>query len=189
MKRTWTIGMLSVLALAGCETTQTAMVGPRGRGAGGPAACPPSGCPMAATFDEAPAGEITDGTRGVLLEALADERRSEALYQAVLDSHGRVMPFANIVNSERMHAQHVEQLMRARGMDVPADETSIEAGAVPATLAACYGLGVRSELDNIAMYDRLLTQTDDEGVREAFGRLRAMSEERHLVAFRRFAGE
>lgn len=176
------------VAAGGCGTSRLTVFGPPpgdavaaapGEGAAGCGGC---------AFTEAPAEEADIATRDVLLEALADERRSAAMYQAVLDRHGRVMPFANIVRSERMHARHVEQMLVARGFEAPADGTEIGPEEAPATLAECYALGVQSELDNIAMYDRLMAETDDEGVREGFARLRAMSEERHLVAFRRFSG-
>ncbi|MBK7404575.1 MAG: DUF2202 domain-containing protein [Phycisphaerales bacterium] len=143
---------------------------------------------MARALDASPSGAVTEGTRASLLAALADERRAGALYQAVIDRYGRIMPFANIVHSERMHANHVEQLMAARGIEIPVDTTVIPVEEIPGTVAEAYRAGVEAELENIELYDRLITGVDDEAVREAFRQLRSMSEQRHLVAFRRFAG-
>lgn len=48
--------------------------------------------------------------------------------------------------------------------------------------------GAQAELDNVALYDSLLASVSDPGMRDVFERLQAMSRDRHLPAFRRFAG-
>ena len=53
----------------------------------------------------------------VLSEALADEYRSRAMYQAVIDRFGSIRPFSNIVQAEGRHAQALLNLFSARARD------------------------------------------------------------------------
>ncbi len=189
MKVRWLVGCCAAAALAGCGSTQPragSMAGCGGGGAG--AGCGGGDCPTAAAIATPVGGEMSAATREALAAALADERRARAFYQAVLDRHGRVMPFANIVNAEVMHARHVADLMTARGLEVPPDAQVFPAGEVPDTVAACCEMAMQAEIDNVALYDRWLDKIDDDSVREVLGRLRWMSQERHLPAFERFAG-
>ncbi len=55
----------------------------------------------------------------------------------------------------------------------------------PATLLAACEQGVTAEIENIALYDRLLPTIRDDDVRETLGRLQWASRERHLPAFQR----
>ena len=190
MRVRWIIGCCAVVALAGCGSTQPragSMAG-RGVGCGGGMGVGWGGC-LAPAANAAPVGgEVSAATRDALYAALADERRSRALYQAVLDRHGRVMPFANIVNAEVMHARHVADLMTARGIEIPPDTQAFEASGMPDSVAACCEMAMQAEIDNVALYDRWLTRVDDRAVREVFTHLRWMSQERHLPAFSRHAG-
>ena len=195
--RVYSILVAGLLVAGGCGSTQTrTAAGPGGCGAGcgamtggGVGGGAGSGGCVGVGASAAPvSGGVSSGTRDALYAALADERRARAFYQAVLDKHGRVMPFANIVRAESMHAQHVVDLMEARGLDVPADTATFPADDVPGTVAECCVMAMEAEVDNVALYDEWLARVDDESVRAVFERLQWMSQERHLPAFERHAG-
>lgn len=120
----------------------------------------------------------------VLLEALDDEYRARAAYQKVIDTFGPVRPFVNIVEAEDRHAQALLALLAHFGVEPPPDKWAGQVPAPPSLLAACQA-GVEAEIENEAMYQRLLRQTEHPEVLAVMRRLQQASQERHLPAFRR----
>jgi hypothetical protein len=53
------------------------------------------------------------------------------------------------------------------------------------TQLEAYETGVAAEIENVAMYDRLISATDQADVIEVFKRLQAASRDHHLPAFQR----
>lgn len=146
--------------------------GPRGpQGIGAHSGCPREG------------GPLTDTARAAVVRALADERDVDAKYVAIERSLGPTMPFRQIERAERRHAWALEQLLVAHGAAVPAAPSS--EGPRVATLSEACAIGVRSEKDNIALYDELMKGDLPADVRCVFGHLQAASRERHLPAFER----
>ena len=125
-----------------------------------------------------------NNTLAAIHEALDDEYRARAVYAAVIERHGPVAPFTNIVVSEDRHAKALEGLLRRAGLPVPADRW---AGNIPApeTLRDAYALGVKAEIDNHAMYDRLRRKTSAPEVLRVFDNLGSASHDNHLPAFQR----
>ena len=121
-------------------------------------------------------------------EALQDEFRSEALYQRVLDDHGDVLPFRNIVNAERRHSSHLIALLNSHRADVPEPTVTPANSPSFATVKDACTASVQAEIDNVAIYDRLLKGELPEDVRTTFDHLRMISQEHHLPAFKRCAG-
>ncbi len=123
-------------------------------------------------------------TRRILEEALDDERKAEATYEAVIRRFGPVRPFVNIVEAERRHQQALLRLFERRGWTEPANrwKGKIEA---PATLRQACEDAIRGEVENIALYDRLLPTVADQDARRVLTNLQEASRERHLPAFRR----
>ncbi len=132
--------------------------------------------------------DLDDGTRGALREALDDEYKARATYRAVIARFGAVRPFSRIVESEERHIAALAWLFDRHGVPMPPDRW---AGAVepPATIGEACRAGVQAEIDNAALYDRLMTLAGHapEDVRRVFTNLRDASQERHLPAFRRCA--
>lgn len=120
----------------------------------------------------------------ILREALEDERKAEATYAAVIDKFGPIRPFINIVSAENRHAMAVEKQMARLGFEIPANEWEGR-GEAPDTVAAACRQAVEGEIENIALYDRLIPQIDEPGVRHVLERLRDASRDNHLPAFRR----
>lgn len=123
--------------------------------------------------------------REALLEALADERRAQATYKAVIDKFGSRRPFSNIVKAEARHESFVLELFAKYKLEVPANQFSGESFDLPATIPENCSKAVEAEKANIAMYDRLLTTVSEPDVKETFVYLRNASKDNHLPAFER----
>lgn len=120
----------------------------------------------------------------ILLDALDDERKAEATYAAVIAKFGPVRPFSNIVEAERRHAAALIRQLERLGIEVPPNRWT-EQITVPDTLAEACADAVRDEIENIALYDRLIPRITDLAARRVMENLQAASRERHLPAFRR----
>jgi len=120
----------------------------------------------------------------ILNEALDDERKAEATYAAIIEQFGPVRPFINIVDAETRHSRAIERQMERLGIAVPPNDW-IGKGVAPASLvAACEG-AITAEIENIAIYDRILPYVQDATARRVLENLRAASRDNHLPAFRR----
>ncbi|MFP4487308.1 MAG: ferritin-like domain-containing protein [Campylobacterales bacterium] len=115
-----------------------------------------------------------------LNEAIIDEYEARAYYSAVLARFGDVEPFSNIVASETRHMEALKSLFRKYGVQIPPDEAYFEP---PQSLQEACKTGVKEEIDNIKMYDRLLSVTDKEDIKNVFYHLQAASFNNHLPAF------
>jgi len=144
-------------------------------------------CSAAAVAALAPTGLAAapvEPVKGALQRALDDEYRAEATYQAILDKHGAVRPFINIIQAERRHADMVKAEMARRGMAIPTNPYAGKVTAPPTLLEACQ-TGVTAEQENIALYDKLLPTVTDPQVKDVLTRLQWASRANHLPAFER----
>jgi rubrerythrin len=123
-----------------------------------------------------------------LREALEDERKARATYEAILDRLGdETRPFRNIVRAEQRHEDHLLPLFEKYGVSVPDDPWKSAEIEVPATRAEACREAVEAERKNGALYDALIEAVEQDDVRETFEMLRDRSVERHLPAFERCA--
>ncbi|NVK18487.1 MAG: DUF2202 domain-containing protein [Methylocystaceae bacterium] len=131
---------------------------------------------------------MTDQLEAVLTEALEDEYKARATYNAVLDKFGDVRPFSNIVHAESRHASALEKLFVKYGYDIP-DDTWAQNVQAPPSLLSASKVAVRAEIENAEMYDRLLAQTRDyPDVQRVLSNLQRASQQNHLPAFERALG-
>lgn len=133
------------------------------------------------------AAQLDSRTREALSRALDDERHAQALYQAVMDRHGRARPFANILRAEQRHEAALLPLFKKYGLPVPENRWKEKKIEVPTALAECCQLGIEAEKANIAMYDGFLKFVQEPDIRQAFTYLRNASKNNHLPAFERCA--
>ncbi len=119
-----------------------------------------------------------------LSEALDDEHRARATYRKVIERFGPVRPFANIDEAEERHIAALLRQFERFGARPPAD-TWQDRITAPDSLAQACAAGVEAEIENEALYARLLDRATDPGARPVMQRLQAASRERHLPAFRR----
>lgn len=125
----------------------------------------------------------SDSLKVALTEALEDEYRARAAYHLTLDTFGDLPPFANIVKAEERHVQALLPLFSKYGIPIPEDDWMQRLEAPDSVEAACE-VGVKAEIDNAAMYDRLLASTKEYAdVQRVFSNLQRASQENHLQAF------
>lgn len=123
-------------------------------------------------------------TQQAMIDSINDEYRARAFYKAVIEKFGPVPPFTNIVQAENNHINLWVNLFAKYNIPVPADSFAGNV-SVPDTLKAACEMGVKAEIDNVAMYDRFLTFVTQSDLRAAFTQLRQVSQEKHLTAFER----
>jgi hypothetical protein len=122
-----------------------------------------------------------------LAEALQDEYKARATYRAIIQTFGPVRPFVNIVEAEERHIQALLPLFARYGIPVPKDDWPVKV-AVPDSVAQACQDGVQAEIENGAMYERLLAMTTDyPDVQRVFQNLQRASQQNHLPAFQRCA--
>jgi rubrerythrin len=119
-----------------------------------------------------------------LREALDDEYKARATYRKVIEAFGSVRPFVNIVEAEDRHVKALLALFDRFGVEPPPDSWPRRAAA-PRTLADACRAGVEAEIENEALYARLLQQINEPAVLIVMKRLQRASQTRHLPAFRR----
>lgn len=103
--------------------------------------------------------------RAVLEEAIHDEYKARATYRQVIARFGPVRPF----------------------LPIPADDWERRV-SVPDSLQEACRAGVQGEIENAALYDRLLQQSEAyPDVQRVLGNLRRASQQNHLRAFQRCA--
>ncbi|MCF8468371.1 MAG: hypothetical protein K9G33_13290 [Sneathiella sp.] len=100
-----------------------------------------------------------------LREALEDEYKARATYRKVIDTFGPVRPFINIVEAEDRHAAALLRQFARLGLEPP-ENTWTHRIETPVSLKAACKAAVAAEIENAAMYDRLLAVVDDPLVRE-----------------------
>lgn len=126
----------------------------------------------------------TSDLEKVLLDALDDERKAEAAYAAIIEKFGPIRPFINIIEAEQRHARALERQMTRLGFAIPENHWEGK-GEAPDSLAAACQAGVQGEIENIALYDKLIPQIEDPEVQRVFRNLQEASRENHLPAFER----
>ena len=128
--------------------------------------------------------EDTDLTLSDMLTyAIQDEYLARAEYTYIIGTYGDINVFVNILGAEETHIEELTPLFAAYGIDIPQDTASdniVSAGS----LTDAYEAGETAEINNIAMYDRFLTQDLPQDVRKVFLSLRSASE-KHLTAFQK----
>lgn len=128
-------------------------------------------------------------SQAALRALLDDERRAEAFYAAIMARHGEVRPFSRIIEAERRHQGALERLFEIHGLAVPPNPWTGQTLDVPATFSKACAAAAQAERDNVALYDRYLKAVEDPQIRQVLEQLRWASQERHLPAFERFAGQ
>jgi len=142
-----------------------------------------AGCTSASASGSGAASSDVEALRA----ALDDEYRAEATYAAVIAAFGDARPFINIIEAERRHAARVKAEMDRLGIGYDPANPYLGTLAAPASLLAACEQGVAAEVENIALYDRLLPAILDPQVRDTLVALQAASRDRHLPAFERCA--
>lgn len=115
--------------------------------------------------------------------AIYDEYRAQATYQRVLESFGPVAPFSNIVHAETRHINALLPLLQRYQVPIPINNWYSNV-VLANTLGENCELGVAGEIQNVQMYDHLLSYISQTDIRQTFMNLREASLSSHLPAFR-----
>lgn len=119
-----------------------------------------------------------------LLDAIDDEYKARATYHQVIADFGDLRPFVNIVQAEQRHIDALVVLFERYGVPVPEDPWPSRVPRYGSLAEACRA-GVEAEVENAALYDRVLEGTRRPDVLTVYRNLQRASQENHLPAFRR----
>lgn len=178
------------LGLAACSTGAPGPPATDGTGAGSaspttpPAETPsPSASePAPATAPPAPAPGTPEAAAWEALMGPHGEYHALASYAAVIEEFGPVQPYSAIKATEERHINALSRQLERFGVDVPANPYLGEIDAPPDLVTAA-NAWAEDEVANVAMYDDLLSQVTDPGLKRVFTNLRRASLEAHLPLF------
>jgi hypothetical protein len=134
---------------------------------------------MCETMDPLSALEIQ-----ALHDALDDEYRAWATYDQVIADFGDAPPFSNIRDAEMRHIEALRTLFDLYDLPFPANTWPGRVARYTSVREACEA-GVAAEIENGALYERLLASTQRPDFLAVFRNLQEASQQRHLPAFRR----
>lgn len=120
-------------------------------------------------------------------EAIDDEYKALATYQAIMGEFGRQRPFSMIARSEQMHIALLKSVYEKYGLEIPENPYVGSMEAPESVRQACEN-GVQAEIANAELYEKELLPAVEgtyPDITRAFERLMNASQERHLQAFRR----
>lgn len=121
-----------------------------------------------------------------LLEALDDEYKSWSTYDQVIRDFGAVRPFINIVEAEQRHIDALLEVGAHYGVPLPPNRWPGKVTRYASLYDAC-SHAVTGEIENAALYDRVLQSTRREDILQVYRALQSASTDRHLPAFQRCA--
>lgn len=133
-----------------------------------------------------PVGELPQSVRDALDEAINDEYKALATYEAVISKLGTIRPFSMIKGAEEQHIASLKAIYDKYGLVAPQNTLSGKVTA-PATLKEACQTGVEAEIANASLYrDKLLPAVKGyEDIVGVFTNLMNASQEKHLNAFER----
>ncbi len=144
-----------------------------------------AGSPSPAAQGSPPA--LDQQTIEALELALLDEIKSLMFYDAVLQVHGDVRPFSNVIRAEARHISALLDLYDQYGVETPRIRYR-NTIAVPKSLKEACAVARQTEIDNAALYEELLDTVREDDIGETFMALASASLEHHLPAFQRCGG-
>lgn len=115
--------------------------------------------------------------------AIEDEIFAKTEYEKIMKTFNINRPFSNIKRAEETHMKMLQPLIEK--YNVSYEKLDAKDLIIPNTLRETFEVGVKAEIDNIAMYEKFLKdETLPADVKEVFIRLRDGSKN-HLRAFER----
>ncbi|WP_100640810.1 ferritin-like domain-containing protein [Marinobacter salexigens] len=127
---------------------------------------------------------LTEKEVRALHEALDDEYKAWATYDQVLADFGDVRPFSNIRDAEGRHINALLRLFERYDLPVPDNPWPGKVARFASLQEACEA-GVKDEVENADLYERLFEATERPEILTVLRNLQAASQERHLPAFQR----
>lgn len=144
---------------------------------------------FALTTPAAPASVNTNAEKAAweALMSPVGEYAAYATYDAILKKYGNVEPYASILRSEQMHINALSRQLQRYGVAVPANPYLGQI-TLAADLKAIAKEEAQTEIDNAAMYDKLMSMANgDAQLQRVFTNLQSASRDMHLVLFNKAA--
>jgi hypothetical protein len=129
-------------------------------------------------------GLLTASETDALRAALDDEYRAWTTYDQVIADFGEAPPFSNIRAAEARHIEALCSLYARYGLAVPENPWPGKVARYANLPEAC-AAGVAAEIENGALYERLIASTRRADILIVFRNLQEASQQRHLPAFQR----
>jgi hypothetical protein len=131
-----------------------------------------------------PVSELPQSVKDALDEAINDEYKALATYEAVISKFGTVRPFSMIKGAEEQHIALLKAVYDKYGLQVPQNTWSSKVSS-PETIQEACQTGVDAEIANAALYkEKLLPVVADyEDITAVFINLMNASEQKHLPSF------
>lgn len=138
--------------------------------------------PETVTLPEAPPAGNAAAIAWEALMGPDGEYHASASYLAVIEKFGEVEPYLTIQAAEDRHSDALIRQLERIGVSVP-ENPYLGKIPAPADLTSAAQAWAEGEVANIAMYDTLLTQTNDAALIRVLTNLRNASADSHLPAF------
>lgn len=135
-----------------------------------------------------PTSTLSDQAQEALLEALVGpvgEYAAYATYDAVIQQYGAIEPYVSIRASEAQHIQALQRQLDKYGVAYPTTNPYLGKITLPANLVSIAEQEVQTEVDNAAMYDKLLAAVQNyPDLTRVFENLKRASLVAHLNYFK-----
>lgn len=119
-----------------------------------------------------------------LTYAIQDEYLAQARYDTIIAKFGSIRPFTQIKSAEQRHISALLSLFERYNIKVPEDNAK-QYIKVPDSLKEAFRAGVEGEVDNIAMYNKLVLISGlPQDIKVVMKKLGDASQN-HLAAFKR----
>ncbi|TDL61335.1 DUF2202 domain-containing protein [Rhodococcus qingshengii] len=119
-----------------------------------------------------------------LIYAIQDEYLAQARYDTIIAKFGSIRPFTQIKSAEQRHISALLSLFERYNIKVPEDNAK-QYTKEPGSLKEAFQASVEGEVDNIAMYNKLVSISglpqDIKVVMKQLGN----ASQNHLAAFKR----
>ncbi len=126
---------------------------------------------------------FSEDDRAVLEEALGDERLSQDTYMAVIKKHGKVGPFVQVIRADKQREQALLMLFKKYKLEAP--ERDVQTISAPESLADACGAAMEAEIQNSALYDKLIEKAGRNDIRKLLKKFQNSSIEKNLPKFTR----
>ncbi len=125
----------------------------------------------------------------VLRIAVYDEYHAYETYKKTIEKFGSIPPFSNIIEAEVRHYQALMHLLQKYNVPAPINDWADKI-ETPNSILEASEIGVAAELDNVKMYDNLISYSKEyPDVLDTLYQLQAVSYNNHLPAFRNKVAE
>ncbi len=132
-----------------------------------------------------PAANLSQDVKDSLSQALDNEYKLEAYYQAVMAKFGDVRPFAMVIGAEQQHIAVIKSLFQKYGLTINENTWANKSFEISTFTGACQ-TSAAYESDTANMYVNLLPKVSNyPDITQVFTSIKDASLNNHLPAFKK----